>query len=343
MRGAGRSAVIVRNGAVLALVVAACSHLALPEGLFLALGVLIILETDLGGGVLAGRERIIGTLLGLLAVVIGAGLLGGLSSALAVFVGLTLVRLFGFAAGLTSGFVVGGHMVAGSLLNHSDAWWHYVFWRMVMTVLGVILGVLVSRQIYSQRSSSAWQASCDGWLLDLAGFLGRLPAIPEPETLVASLRERRNALRRQLPQLAAERTLIHGQPDGTVLRAQQQLQHGSTVMSAARDLCLLLREEAPATWMPPGLVGRLMEGGRTRLEALVGGRDAPEAVADLRVCRDLVSAALPAEPETPSVTGPTSPDDRTQRLIASRLLLLADALIRLPRSPERSGQPQAGR
>lgn len=251
MRRAERSAVIVRNGAVLALVVAACNHQALPEGLFLALGVLIILETDLGGGVLARRERIIGTLLGLLAVVIGAGLLGGLSSALAVFVGLTLVRLFGFAAGLASGFVVGGYMVAGSLLNHSDAWWHYVFRRMVMTVLGVILGVVVSRQIYSQRSSSVWQASCDGWLLDLAGFLGRLPAIPEPEPLVAALRERRNALRRQLPQLAAERTLIHGQPDGTVLRAQ--------------------------------------------------------------------------------------------RLIASRLLLLADALIRLPRSPERSGQPQAGR
>lgn len=80
MRGAERSAVIVRNGAVLALVVAACNHLALPEGLFLALGVLIILETDLGGGVLAGRERIIGTLLGLLAVVIGAGLLRRLAA-----------------------------------------------------------------------------------------------------------------------------------------------------------------------------------------------------------------------------------------------------------------------
>jgi hypothetical protein len=114
-------------------------------------------------------------------------------------------------------------------------------------------------------------------------------------------------------------------------------------MSAARDLCLLLREKAPATWVLPGLVGRLMEGGRTRIEALVGGRDAPEAVADLRLCRDLVSAALPAAPETPSETGPTSPDERTQRLIASRLLLLADAPIRLPRSPERSGQPQAGR
>ncbi len=332
----GRSAVIVRNGTVLALVVAACNHLALPEGLFLALGVLIILETDLGGGVLAGRERIIGTLLGLLAVVISAGILGGLSSVLGVFLGLTLVRLFGFAAGLTSGFVVGGHMVAGSLMNHGDAWWHYVFWRMVMTILGVILGVVVSRQIYSQRSSSAWQASCDGWLRDLAGFLECLPAVPEPEQRFAALRERRNGLRRQLPQLAAERTLIHGQPDEAVLRAQQQLQHGSTVMSAARDLCLLLQDRAPVAWVPPGLIPRLMDAGRTRIGALIQGRDAPDAVAELRRCQDQLSAALPEQLQPP-------PDSRTQLLIVSRLLLLADALIRLPRSPQRPGQLDAGR
>ncbi|AFY29929.1 putative membrane protein [Cyanobium gracile PCC 6307] len=343
MTAQGRSAVIVRNGAVLALVVAACHHLALPEGLFLALGVLTILETDLGGGVLAGRERIIGTLLGLLAVVIGAGILGGLSSALGVFVGLTLVRLFGFAAGLTSGFVVGGHMVAGSLMNHGDAWWHYVFWRMVMTILGVILGLLVSRQIYSQRSASAWQASCDGWLLDLARFLARVPDSPEPEEAFAALRERRNGLRRRLPQLAAERTLIHGQPDEAVLRAQQQLQHGSTVMSAARDLCLLLRQGAPAEWMPPGLIPRLLDSGRSRIEALIEGRDAPDAVADLGRCREQLSAALPESPAAPQATDPQPKEARTQLLIASRLLLLAEALIRLPRSPQRPGRPEAGR
>ena len=336
MTGPGRSVVIVRNGTVLALVVAACNHLALPEGLFLALGVLTILETDLGGGVLAGRERIIGTLLGLLAVVISAGILGGLSSVLGVFLGLTLVRLFGFAAGLTSGFVVGGHMVAGSLMNHGDAWWHYVFWRMVMTILGVLIGVMVSRQIYSQRSSSAWQASCDGWLLDLARFLECLPAIPEPEQRFASLRERRNALRRQLPKLAAERTLIHGQPDAAVLRAQQQLQHGSTVMSAARDLCLLLQVEAPVAWMPPGLIPRLMDAGRTRIEALIQGRDTPATAADLRRCQDLLGAALPG-------TDPPPQDARNQLLIVSRLLLLSDALIRLPGSPQHPGRPDAGR
>ena len=153
----------------------------------------------------------------------------------------------------------------------------------------------------------------------------------EPEQTFAALRERRNGLRRQLPQLAAERTLIHGQPDAAVLRAQQQLQHGSTVMSAARDLGLLLRQEAPTAWVPPGLIPHLMEGGRSRIEALIQARDAPDAVADLGRCRKLLSAALPPRA------------DRTQLLIASRLLLLVDALIRLPRSPQRPGRPDAGR
>lgn len=339
MKAPSRSAVILRNGTVLALVVAAANHLALPEGLFLALGMLTILETDLGGGVLAGRERIIGTVLGLLAVVIGAGILGSLSSALGVFVGLTLVRLLGFAAGLSSGYVVGGHVVAGSLMHHGDAWWHYGFWRMVMTILGVCVGMVVSRQIYSQRSSSAWQANCDAWLLELARCLADVSGLPGPEESFAALRERRNALRRQLPQLAAERTLIHGQPDAAVLRAQQQLQHGSTVMSAARDLGVLLRQPAAAAWVAPGLLPRLMDGGRARIEALIQGRDDPAAAAELRRCRELLSAALPQSPPAPAEAA----DSRDRLLTASRLLLLTDALIQLPPCPAPQPEPLARR
>ena len=63
MRAPGRAALILRNGTVLALAVAASNRLVLQEGLFLALGMLTVLEADLGGGLLAGRERIIGTLL----------------------------------------------------------------------------------------------------------------------------------------------------------------------------------------------------------------------------------------------------------------------------------------
>ncbi len=343
MSGPGRAALILRNGTVLALVVAASNHLVLPEGLFLALGMLTVLEADLGGGVLAGRERIIGTLLGLLAVVISAGILGSLSSALGVFVGLTLVRLFSFAAGLGSGFVVGGHVVAGSLMHHGADWWFYGFWRAVMTILGVAVGTLVSRHIYSQRTANTWQRSCDGWLLDLAHSLVSLAAIPEPEQHFAALRERRNALRRQLPQLAAEQSLIHGHPDDAVLQAQQQLQHGSTVMSAARDLCLLLREGPATVLAPAGLIPRLLSCGRTRLEDLIQGHPSPDTAGELPRCQTLLRAALEEQLQTASATDPPSSDARNQLLIASRLLLLPDALIRLPRSPHRPSLPEAAR
>ena len=65
-------ALVLRNGLLLMLSLAAVDRLGLPEGLFLALGILVILEADLGGGVIAGRERVIGSLMGLLAVVITA-------------------------------------------------------------------------------------------------------------------------------------------------------------------------------------------------------------------------------------------------------------------------------
>ncbi len=107
-------ALILRNGSVLALLMAAAAFLRLPEGLFLALGALTVLESDLGQGVLAGRERLLGTLCGLVAVVIAAGALGGAPLPLAIFGGLTLVRLFSFAAGLRSGYIVGGQVVAGA-------------------------------------------------------------------------------------------------------------------------------------------------------------------------------------------------------------------------------------
>ena len=108
MKRPPRAALILRNGALLAFVVATCHYLSLPEGVFLALGVLTVLESDLGGGVIAGRERFIGTLMGLVAVVISSGALVAAPQAIQVCVGLTLARIFGFAAGLTSGYIVGG-------------------------------------------------------------------------------------------------------------------------------------------------------------------------------------------------------------------------------------------
>ena len=333
-------ALVLRNGLLLMLSLAAVDRLGLPEGLFLALAILVVLETDLGGGVIAGRERVIGSLMGLLAVVISAGITLVLPLPARVFSGLLLVRLFGFAAGLSSGFIVGGHVVAGSLLHHPLNWWYYAFWRTAMTILGVLIGVYISRHLYSQRSVSRWREQCCSWTGDLADALRHLNDIPERERLFLDLRERRNALRRSLPQLIAEQSVTRSRQD-SVRWAQEVLQHCSTVMSCCRDLSALLQHQPVLTPALRESVQGLQRLGSERLTTL-GQTIAMQTSAHhdawsrLRLAlNDAVEDLL----QTPAGTesGSDNPEHQQRRLLASRLLLLSDALERMPCSPPNRG------
>jgi len=333
-------ALVLRNGLLLMLSLAAVDRLGLPEGLFLALAILVILEADLGGGVIAGRERVIGTLMGLLAVVITAGITLVLPLPARVFSGLLLARLFGFAAGLSSGFIVGGHVVAGSLLHHPDNWWYYAFWRTVMTILGVLIGVYVSRHLYSQRSVSRWREQCRSWTWDLAHALLHLSDLPDREQLFLDLRERRNALRRSLPQLIAEQSVTHSRQD-SVRWAQDVLQHCSTVMSSSRDLSALLQHQDKLAPALSAAIQELQCLGSERLKTL--GQDVAmqtsahnDAWSRLRLAlNEAVDAAL-LESDG-SLPLADNPDHQQRRFLASRLLLLSDALDQIPCSPLHNG------
>jgi pimeloyl-ACP methyl ester carboxylesterase len=70
------------------------------------------------------------------------------------------------------------------------------------------------------------------------------------------------------------------------------LQHGSTVMSSARDLCLLLQEGASTALVPPGLIAQLLNCGRTRMEDLVQGHPSPGTTGELRRFHALLRKAL---------------------------------------------------
>jgi len=46
-----------------------------------------------------------------------------------------------------------------------------------MTLIGVLIGVVLSRQIYSPRATSDWEDNCNQWLLALAAaFLKLAPS-----------------------------------------------------------------------------------------------------------------------------------------------------------------------
>ena len=325
-------ALVLRNGLLLMLSLAAVNRLGLPEGLFLALAILVVLEADLGGGVIAGRERVIGTLMGLLAVMITAGITLVLPLPARVFSGLLLARLFGFAAGLSSGFIVGGHVVAGSLLHHPDNWWYYAFWRTVMTILGVLIGVYVSRQVYSQRSVSSWREQCRSWTEDLAQALLHLDNIPEREHLFLDLRDRRNALRRSLPQLIAEQSVTRSRQD-SVRWAQDVLQHCSTVMSCCRDLSALLQHQPVLTPALRESMRELQRLGSERLQTI--GKDSSPYNSEWSRLHLSLQQAVEASLLQPPGAGPRpgDPERQRQRLLASRLLLLSDALAQIPCLP----------
>jgi uncharacterized membrane protein YccC len=330
-------ALVLRNGVILMLAIAAANFIGLPEGLFLALAILTVLETDLGGGVIAGRERIVGTLLGLLAVVITAGIAPVLPLPARVFSGLLLVRLFGFTAGLNNGFIVGGHVVAGSLLHHLDSWWDYAFWRTLMTILGVLIGVLVSQRVYSQRSASNWRERCRSWTEALADALLNMNNIHGNDRVYLTLREQRNALRRGLPQLVAEQSVTRSKHDD-VRWAQEVLQHCSTVMSSCRDISGLLRSQLNLTPALTQTTQALQHLGSDRLRAT--GREASLQQNEWPLVRRQLNQAIETDLLQPCGPEPPSEDaeKQTKLFLASRLLLLADALERLAESPARKQQ-----
>ena len=81
------------------------------------------------------------------------------------------------------------------------------------------------------------------------------------------LRERRNALRRSLPQLIAEQSVTHSRQD-SVRWAQEVLQHCSTVMSSCRDLSALLQHQDKLTPALSESMQGLQQLGSERLKAL---------------------------------------------------------------------------
>ena len=326
---------VLRNGLVLTIFLEGMRRAGLPEGLFLALAILVVLEADFGGGVIAGRERMLGSVLGLLSVVVTAGVSATIPLPAKVFAGLMLVRLFSFSAGLSSGYIVGGHVVAGSLLHHPNDWWDYAFWRTLMTILGVGIGVLISRHVYSQRSVSSWRNQCSDWIQDLRDNLIHLESDSNLERHYQELRERRNDLRRNLPKLIAEQRLTHNRQDN-VQWAQIILQHGSSVMSCCRDLNLLINDNQPIPDELAASTAALQDLGQQRLQDLFSNKpafatsQAFEAVeqrlqSDINAYLKSLKTDLDGD-MTPQATS----SSRRSHLLATRLLLLSDALGQLP-------------
>lgn len=267
-------AVVVRNAVVLSLAAGVAALLRLPEGVFLALATLMTLDGSVGQGLVAGRERIMGTLCGGAICLLLLGLLGVTGVPASTF-GLLLVRLLGHGLGLTSGFIVGGHVVAGSVANHSADWLPYVLLRTGETIVGVLLGVLAARWILPVRAGTRLQRELAGWTADLAAVLREYANVPERLT---RLRGRRDQL---LDQLRFAREELPASAAGRALERHwdRQLFHGAALLGCLRDL-RLADGEIPADLRRA--CEALLARGADLLESRTGQAALHEAALDLQ-------------------------------------------------------------
>jgi hypothetical protein len=304
---------ILRNAGSYVLLIGLTELAGLPDALFVALAAMTVLEVNLGDGLKLGRQRVLATLVGtaVVVMVLGGLQLGGAPGAALAFL---LLRLLIFRFALEGGLVVGGHVLAGSFGSHVGAWGAYVFWRSLMTLVGVLAGLVLARNVLPRRNRELWLADLRRWLGEMAVELRReaaalaSPAPPDgglQEALAApreALRRRRDAL-----ELRAAASLPEAEtPRIAALwrqRQEDQLFHGLALLRHLQDLQPLLPALAGAPGLPAAL-RRVLEAAAGRIEALaaqpepgtVPAADLPAAVASLLAAAAAAGSA-PTEAE----------------------------------------------
>ena len=300
---------ILRNAGSYVLLIGLTELAGLPDALFVALAAMTVLEVNLGDGLKQGRQRVLATLVGtaVVVMVLGGLQLGGAPGAALAFL---LLRLLIFRFALEGGLVVGGHVLAGSFGSHVGVWGAYVFWRSLMTLVGVLAGLVLARNVLPRRNRELWLADLRRWLAEMAvelrheaAALGGSPAPPDgglQEALAAPrevLRRRRDAL-----ELRAAASLPEAEtPRIAALwrhRQEDQLFHGLALLRHLQDLRPLLPALAGAQRVEPSGSGApglrealrgVLEAAAGRIEALaaqpepgtVPAADLPAAVAGL--------------------------------------------------------------
>jgi hypothetical protein len=204
-----------------------------------------------------------------------------------------------------------------------------VFWRSLMTLVGVLAGLVLARNVLPRRNRELWLADLRRWLAEMAVELRReasvlgSPAQPDgglQEDSAApreALRRRRDAL-----ELRAAASLPEAEtPRIAALwchRQEDQLFHGLAVLRHLQDLRPLLPALAGAQRVEPSAPGagaglpaalrRVLEAAAGRIEALaaqaepgtVPAADLPAAVAGLLAAAAAAGGA-PTEEELEAV------------------------------------------
>ena len=218
----------------------------LADGQYVALAVLSVSGGTYGGAIELGRQRLLGTVLGSILLLIGYECLHSLPLAIGLAITMGCLRLLGGALGLKVGYKVGGMIVVMGWLVHEGNLASWIPLRFFWTALGVLLTLLSLRLFWSARGIS----QCLGRYADLMQQLQESFL-----TLVARLQQGPS----------------RGEPD----RHYRQLR---SALQSARSLRPALLQELgdQPTRHPAFLLVSDLDAAASRLVTLVGGMERAE-------------------------------------------------------------------
>ena len=126
----------------------------LADGQYVALAVLSVSGGTYGGSIELGRQRLLGTVLGSILLLIGYECLNGLPLAVGLAITMGCLRLLGGVLGLKVGYKVGGMIVVMGWLVHEGNLASWIPLRFFWTALGVLLTLLSMRVFWPARGIS---------------------------------------------------------------------------------------------------------------------------------------------------------------------------------------------
>ena len=231
----------------------------LADGQYVALAVLSVSGGTYGGSIELGRQRLLGTVLGSILLLIGYECLKSLPLAVGLAITMGCLRLLGGALGLKVGYKVGGMIVVMGWLVHEGNLATWIPLRFFWTALGVLLTLLSLRFFWPVRGISLCFNRYADLFRDLHHTYLTLAARLNPSEAVAaspssSYRQLRATLQNARSQRPAVLQELGNQPS----------RHPATLLlnsldAAASRLVTMVRgmERAVPTARDPQLVARL--------------------------------------------------------------------------------------
>jgi hypothetical protein len=190
----------------------------IADSYYAALTVPAVLTGTYGGSIEMGRQRILGSILGALILLVGLEGLQGIPMPVALALSVGSLRFLGGILGLKVGYKAGGMLLIMGWLLHSSQLGSWIPLRLAWTLVGIVAALVSLRLFWPDRArdrslqmAAALTQEIQDNLIRLAERLDPAqpqPAQPQPANAGTSrglhLRNSLNALRRMGPDLLRE-------------------------------------------------------------------------------------------------------------------------------------------